>query len=459
MRARARPPPPPPLRAFGSPPSLPPRLQAPADAAAPMRELQLSAAQREGREPVFEGRVTEGDPAAAGHVVTTIGGAGAARQTIRYRTERVVGNGSFGVVYEARCLETGETVAIKKVLQDRRFKNRELQIIRALRHPNVVALKHCFYSTGGPNPLPAGARGAREPPPPPPAAEPEVYLNLVLEFVPDTVYRVNKHYTRAQALMPLDLVRLYAYQMLRALAHIHALGICHRDIKPQNLLVDARTHALKLCDFGSAKALVAREPNIAYICSRYYRAPELIFGATDYTTAIDVWSVGCVAAELLLGAPLFPGESGVDQLVEIIKVLGTPSREEIRAMNPNYTEFKFPQIRPNPWARFFSKRLPPDAVDLVSRLLVYAPARRATALEALAHPFFDALRAPGARAPGGGPLPPLFDWLPGELDGAAPELRARLQPGAAAAAAAGGAGSSGGGGSGGSSGGGRGEGG
>jgi glycogen synthase kinase 3 beta len=154
-----------------------------------------------------------------------------------------------------------------------------------------------------------------------------------------------------------------------------------------------------------------------------------------------------------------PGESGVDQLVEIIKVLGTPSREEIRAMNPNYTEFKFPQIRPNPWARFFSKRLPPDAVDLVSRLLVYAPARRATALEALAHPFFDALRAPGARAPGGGPLPPLFDWLPGELDGAAPELRARLQPGAAAAAAAGGAGSSGGGGSGGSSGGGRGEGG
>jgi serine/threonine protein kinase len=78
---------------------------------------------------------------------------------------------------------------------------------------------------------------------------------------------------------------------------------------------------VKLCDFGSAKILVPKEPNVSYICSRYYRAPELIFGATDYTCTIDVWSTGCVAAELLLGAPLFPGDSGVDQLVEIIKVV------------------------------------------------------------------------------------------------------------------------------------------
>ena len=79
------------------------------------------------------------------------------------------------------------------------------------------------------------------------------------------------------------------------------------------------------------------EPNVSYICSRYYRAPELIFGATDYTCQIDVWSAGCVLAELLLGQPIFPGDSGVDQLVEIIKILGTPTREQIREMNPNYT--------------------------------------------------------------------------------------------------------------------------
>ena len=84
------------------------------------------------------------------------------------------------------------------------------------------------------------------------------------------------------------------------------------------------------------------EPNVSYICSRYYRAPELIFGNSNYTTTIDVWSVGCVIAELMLGSPIFPGESGVDQLVEIIKILGTPSREQIQAMNPEYKEYRFP---------------------------------------------------------------------------------------------------------------------
>lgn len=92
-------------------------------------------------------------------------------------------------------------------------------------------------------------------------------------------------------------------------------------------MCDTSTHVLKLCDFGSAKQLVTGEPNVSYICSRYYRAPELIFGNANYTPSIDVWSVGCVIAELMLGQPIFPGESGVDQLVEIIKILGTPSKE------------------------------------------------------------------------------------------------------------------------------------
>ena len=108
------------------------------------------------------------------------------------------------------------------------------------------------------------------------------------------------------------------------------------------MLVDPQNFQLKVCDFGSAKRLVRGEVNVSYICSRYYRAPELIFGATEYNNAIDVWSVGCVMAELLLGQPLFPGESGVDQLVEIIKVLGTPTRDQIHSMNPNYSDFKFP---------------------------------------------------------------------------------------------------------------------
>eukprot|EP00882_Tetradesmus_deserticola_P006949 GHRQ01007320.1.p1 GENE.GHRQ01007320.1~~GHRQ01007320.1.p1 ORF type:complete len:371 (+),score=115.59 GHRQ01007320.1:156-1268(+) len=247
------------------------------------------AAPQEALPQVFEGRVVEGEGRTGGHVITATAGNGTSKQTYNYATERIVGNGSFGVVYQATCLETAETVAIKKVLQDKRFKNRELQIMKMVNHPNIVRLKQCFYSN---------------------TEKDETYLHLVLEFVPDTVYRISKSYSKNNQRMPPIFVKLYTYQMCRALGHIHKYGICHRDIKPQNLLVNTENHQLKLCDFGSAKVLIKAEPNISYICSRYYRAPELIFGATDYTSAIDVWSVGCVLAELMLGQPMFPGGCG-----------------------------------------------------------------------------------------------------------------------------------------------------
>jgi len=357
-----------------------------------------------------EATIINGKGTETGHIiVTTTGGKnGQPKQTVSYMAERIVGQGSFGIVFQAKCLETGENVAIKKVLQDKRYKNRELQTMRLLDHPNVVALKHCFFST---------------------TEKDELYLNLVLEYVPETVHRVVKHHNKMNQRMPLIYVKLYMYQICRALAYIHgSIGVCHRDIKPQNLLVNPHTHQLKLCDFGSAKVLVKGEPNISYICSRYYRAPELIFGATEYTTAIDIWSAGCVLAELMLGQPLFPGESGVDQLVEIIKVLGTPTREEIKCMNPNYTEFKFPQIKAHPWHKVFHKRMPPEAVDLVSRLLQYSPNLRCTAVEALVHPFFDELRDPNTRLPNGRFLPPLFNFKPHELKGVPADIFAKLIP-------------------------------
>jgi serine/threonine protein kinase len=357
-----------------------------------------------------EPTIVHGNGTEAGQVIaTTIGGRdGHPKQTLTYMAERVVGTGSFGVVFQAKCLETGEAVAIKKVLQDKRYKNRELQIMRVLNHPNVVALKQCFFST---------------------TEKDELFLNLVLEYVSETVYKVSRKYVKVNQNVPLLYVQLYTYQICRALNYLHNIvSVCHRDIKPQNLLVNPHTHQLKVCDFGSAKKLLPGEPNISYICSRYYRAPELIFGASEYTTAIDMWSVGCVMAELLLGHPLFPGESAVDQLVEIIKILGTPTREEIKCMNPNYHEFKFPQIKAHPWYKVFLKRMPPEAVDLVSRLLQYSPSLRCTALEACAHPFFDDLRNPNASLPNGRALPPLFDFTAQELAGISPELRSRLIP-------------------------------
>jgi serine/threonine protein kinase len=306
------------------------------------------------------------------------GGESKRAEVINYEAQREVGRGSFGSVYLAKTVETGETVAIKKVLQDKRFKNRELQIMRLLAshpHPYIVHLKHHFVSKG--------------------SKEGDVYLNLVLDYIPETIHSVVKTYNRNHELVPIQSVKIYMYQLARALAHIHGLGICHRDIKPQNLLVNPARHTLKLCDFGSAKALVQGEPNVAYICSRYYRAPELIFGASDYTVAIDVWSFGCVLAELLLGSPIFPGPTAVDQLIEIVRVIGTPTKDEVMGMNPNYQEYKsFPVVKPPSWPSIFKPSTNAEVIDLVSKVLVYYPTRRLKAIEIAAHEVFNELRDP-----------------------------------------------------------------
>ena len=130
----------------------------------------------------------------------------------------------------------------------------------------------------------------------------------------------------------------------------------------------------------------------------------------------------------MLGQPLFPGESGVDQLVEIIKVLGTPTREQIQAMNPNYTEFKFPQIKAHPWNKVFSSRTPADAIDLLSKILVYDPQIRLTPMEALCHPFFDELRDESTKLPNGSALPELFNFTQEEKSSTTPEVIAKLTP-------------------------------
>ena len=159
------------------------------------------------------------------------------------------------------------------------------------------------------------------------------------------------------------------------------------------------------------------EPNVSYICSRYYRAPELVFEATEYTAMIDVWSLGCVFVELLIGNPLFPGDSGVGQLIEIIKVLGSPTREEVLAMNPTPTSFRFPHISPQPWSKVFrTTRVPPSAIDLASRWLRYKPQERMDPFESLQHPFFDELREEGVRLPNGKELPDLFEWKESERE-------------------------------------------
>ncbi len=194
--------------------------------------------------------------------------------------------------------------------------------------------------------------------------------------------------------------------MLRGIAYVHYLGICHRDIKPQNILVDLNSWRLQLCDFGSAKKLIKGEPNVSYICSRYYRAPELIFGCSDYSQSIDVWSTACVIAELVLGEPIFQGQSAVDQIVEIIKILGTPSKNQILGMNPEYTEHRFPVIKQLSWSKVFkNKDVDENFLDFIGKLLIYEPQIRPKPLKILLHPFFDELRSKDSILPDGKPIP------------------------------------------------------
>lgn len=291
-------------------------------------------------------------------------------QSIQFTQSQMVGHGSFGVVFQTQILPDNEIMAMKRVLQDKRYKNRELQIMKLVHHRNITDLRYYFYTNND---------------------KQELFLNLILEFVPETLYKASNYYVSKRLSMPSLEIKLYTYQMFRALNYIHSQGICHRDIKPQNLLINPETGELKLCDFGSAKILNPAEPNVSYICSRYYRAPELIFGATNYTTKIDVWSAGCVMAELILGQPLFPGESGIDQLVEIIKILGTPSKDQIKNMNPNYMEHKFPQIKPIPLNKIF-KKMSQDTINFLVLALQYSPVDRFSCVEALIDPYFDELR-------------------------------------------------------------------
>ncbi|RNF26437.1 putative glycogen synthase kinase-3 alpha [Trypanosoma conorhini] len=390
-----------------------------------------------------------------------------------YEPLHVLGKGSFGVVMMARVRETGKTVAVKKVLFDGRLHNRELLLLRDHLGPNP----------GGAQPVPAGrdsygteavnndhggtdasTQEAGSAPlgeaTPVPSTVPyhpcivrlldhftasgpngEQYLYIVMDCLPLDIHRLQNIYVKQkQQRMPIMLVKITMFQLARALAFLHSRNICHRDVKPGNLLFDPETGVLKLCDFGSAKVMQPpgvngpREKNVSYICSRYYRAPELLLGSLYYHFQVDLWAAGCVLAELLCGEVLFKGGSTVDQMAEIFKVLGAPSRQELFALNPQSAEallhasetglevppastagtatssdylqrYHALRIKALQWQNVLPPNTPPAAVALVGELLRYTPAERLSAAEVLEHSFFDDVFAENACLPSGAPLP------------------------------------------------------
>ena len=225
-------------------------------------------------------------------------------------------------------------MAIKKVMLDRRYHNRELQMMKVMDHENVVKLRHYFEKQG--------------------RKKDEIYLHLVMDFLPETIRSVALQHHKRRKRFAVDHIRAYLWQTFRALEYIHARRICHRDIKPDNLLCDPTTLKCRLCDFGCSKVLVKGQPNVSYICSRYYRAPELMFGATEYAVGVDIWSVGTILMELLLGHLPYQGQDSTQQhLVEIMKLLGTPSDKELRAMRATCSVEELPKLKAYPWDRVF----------------------------------------------------------------------------------------------------------
>jgi len=329
-----------------------------------------------------------------------------ADETSKYEWVKIIGQGTFGVVYKAQQkFDERKVVAIKKVFQDPKYSNREFKIVVELNHPNCIKVHRFFFSQ-------ENVKGN------------ELYLNLVMDYIPDTLYKILRFYVKKNIPFPNALGKIYSYQMFRALSYIHNLGICHRDIKPQNILIDINNHKLVLCDFGSAKQLKPGDSSVAYICSRYYRAPELILGEENYGMEIDVWSMGCVIAEMFIGEPIFTGKNSKDQFVKIMTVLGTPTAEDVVAMNPNI-QTNLPQVKPLGLKRRF-KNPDPLMLDLLSRILVYNPKKRLKPFEILSHAYFDELRIQKLTINGRN-VTDLFDFNPVEV-GQNQKLAASIVP-------------------------------
>ena len=228
---------------------------------------------------------------------------------------RRLGSGQFGAVFEARFADRDSSFAVKRVMNDPQFANREadtLKILRTHPHPHVTK-SFCTLS---------GDKDGQS------------MEFFVFELMPLTLTNFLASFGRDRRLN-FPSVIAYFYQLCTGLLHLHSLRICHRDLKPCNVLVDPAKAVVKICDFGTAKVLSPDHESTTYICSRFYRAPELILDNRSYSFAIDMWSLGCIFGEMFTCVPLFRGRDNIGQLSTQIRLLGTPTKEEFAALLPN----------------------------------------------------------------------------------------------------------------------------
>ncbi|XP_067301583.1 cyclin-dependent kinase-like 5 isoform X3 [Pseudorasbora parva] len=290
----------------------------------------------------------------------------------RFEVLGIVGEGAYGVVLKCRHKETNEIVAIKKFKDSEENEEvkettmRELKMLRTLKQENIVELKEAFRRRGK--------------------------LYLVFEYVEKNMLELLEDMPNGA---PPDKVRTYIYQLIKAIHWCHKNDIVHRDIKPENLLISSED-VLKLCDFGFARDLSeGTDANYTeYVATRWYRSPELLLGA-PYGKAVDMWSVGCILGELSDGQPLFPGESEIDQLFTIQKVLGPLPPEQMKLFysNPRFHGLRFPSVsHPQTLERRYLGIISPVLLDLMKNLLLLNPNERYLTEQSLNHHAFQTQR-------------------------------------------------------------------
>jgi len=316
-------------------------------------------------------------------------------QSAGYRVLDAIGEGAYGVVCSAVHMRSQRHVAIKKITP---FDHsmfclrtlREIKLLRHFSHENIIAILDILK---------------------PPSIEDFTEVFLVQELMETDLHRV----IRTQDLSD-DHCQYFIYQTLRALKALHSADVLHRDLKPSNLLLNANCD-LKICDFGLARS-ARPPPNVAndsstfmteYVATRWYRAPEVMLTFKEYTRAIDMWSVGCVLAEMLSGKPLFPGRDYHHQLSLILDILGTPSIDDFYAItSPRSREYirALPFRKKKNFAQLFPKANP-LAIDLLEKCLTFSPKRRIEVGEALKHPYLQPYHDPQDE-PTAEPLDPSF---------------------------------------------------
>ncbi|KAK3018814.1 hypothetical protein RJ639_003046 [Escallonia herrerae] len=304
--------------------------------------------------------------------------------TSKYRPPIMpIGRGAYGIVCSLLNSETNEMVAVKKIANafdnymDAKRTLREIKLLRHLDHENVTAIKDVI---------------------PPPLRREFTDVYIAMELMDTDLHQI----IRSNQGLSEEHCQYFLYQLLRGLKYIHSAHVIHRDLKPSNVLLNANCD-LKICDFGLARPNTESEFMTEYVVTRWYRAPELLLNSSDYTEAIDVWSVGCIFMELMNRKPLFAGKDHVHQMRLLIELLGTPTQSDLGFVK-NEDAKRYIQQLPRHPRQQLAKVFPhvhPLAIDLIDKMLTFDPTRRITAAEtifissaveeALAHPYLARL--------------------------------------------------------------------